>query len=224
MCTRSFAPSPACAYFPCVVFAAASLARPSGVRGPVLFPPCDQHRPFAIAGAWQAQPVVRAFAPQRGARLGLPRGLPLRSGPSRRCAGACPGIATMASGTAVVREGAVIGVICDPDVRGWLDSFTSTRRPAPPQTVAESDVRPESPIRPARVRTARRSARSPKLPVANAGPPFPRPRRPRPSKQRDNADARGSAGCTQMHWSAEPASAHIRSQGCSTLSTDAPHG
>jgi hypothetical protein len=107
-----------------VVFAAASLARPSAVRGPVLFPPCDRHRPFAIAGAWQAQPVVRAFAPQRGARLGLPRGLPLRSGPSRPpgrspvagcCTEACPGIATLASGTAVVGGGAVIGVICDPE-------------------------------------------------------------------------------------------------------------
>jgi len=39
-----------------------------------------------------------------------------------------------------------------------------------------------------------------------AGPPFPRVCRARPSKG-VNADARGSAGCTQMHWSAEPASA-----------------
>ena len=83
VCTRCFAPGPACAYLPCVVCALAMLARPSAVRGPVLFPPCDRHRPFAIAGARQAHPVGRAFAPQRGASWGFPRGLPLRSGPSR---------------------------------------------------------------------------------------------------------------------------------------------
>jgi len=33
VCTRSLAPNPVCAWFPCVVCAAASLARPSGVRG-----------------------------------------------------------------------------------------------------------------------------------------------------------------------------------------------
>ena len=83
VCTRYSAPGPVCAYFPCVVCARATLARPSAVRGPVLFPPWHLHRPFAIAGARQAQPVARTFAPQRGARWGLPRGLPLRSGPSR---------------------------------------------------------------------------------------------------------------------------------------------
>src|SRR5208282_5286368 len=116
-------PSAASVYFPCVVCARATQARPSAVRGPVLLPPWHLHRPFAIAGARQAQPGARTFAPQRGARLGLPRGLPLRSGPSRPpgrgpvagCGtGACPGSATMASGTAVVGDGAVVAVICDP--------------------------------------------------------------------------------------------------------------
>jgi hypothetical protein len=65
----------------------------------------------SLAGAARAG----AGAAARG--LGLPRGLPLRSGPSRRCRGACPGIATMASGTAVAGGGAVIGVICDPGRR-----------------------------------------------------------------------------------------------------------
>jgi hypothetical protein len=58
---------------PCVVCAAIIRAIPSGVRGPVHFPPCILHRPFAIAGARQGLPE-RAIAPQRGARLGLPRG------------------------------------------------------------------------------------------------------------------------------------------------------
>jgi hypothetical protein len=63
-----------------VVCAAVIRAIPSGVRGPVLPPPCIRHRPFAIAGARQAQPVLRARAPHRGARFrpGLPSGLPRR--------------------------------------------------------------------------------------------------------------------------------------------------
>ncbi len=73
--------APAAAYIPCVVFAAIIRAIPSAVRGPVQRPPCIRHRPFAIAGARQGQQVVRARAPQRGARFGLPRGLPFRSGP-----------------------------------------------------------------------------------------------------------------------------------------------
>ena len=71
--------APDAPYNPCVVCALATLANPSGVRGPVLFPPCDRHRPFAIAPrvkreggarptagrlARQAQPVRRAFAPR----------------------------------------------------------------------------------------------------------------------------------------------------------------
>jgi hypothetical protein len=63
---------------PCVVLAALILARPSGVRGPVLAPPCMRQRPLLIAGAWQGQPV-RVFAPQRGARFRL------RHGPLRGC-------------------------------------------------------------------------------------------------------------------------------------------
>jgi hypothetical protein len=76
---------------PCVVCAAVIRAIPSGVRGPVLRPPCILHRPFAIAGAQHGQPVVRARAPQRGASLrsGLPLGLPRRQplGPSRGAPG-----------------------------------------------------------------------------------------------------------------------------------------
>ena len=65
---------------PCFVCAAIDRAFPSGVRGPVHFPQCVLHRPFAIAGARHGLPE-RARAPQRGARFGFPRGLPFRSGP-----------------------------------------------------------------------------------------------------------------------------------------------
>src|SRR5208283_6100717 len=90
---------------PLVVRAAASLANPAAVRGPVLVPPWIRHRPFAIACAWQGRPT-RVFAPQSlptleparachraldpvghltrwgacpggAARSGTPRGLPL---------------------------------------------------------------------------------------------------------------------------------------------------
>lgn len=65
-------------------------ARPSSVRGPVLLPPCRRQRPLRMAGARQGQPVRRVRAPHRGARLGFPRGLPLRSGPVRsRCIRSC---------------------------------------------------------------------------------------------------------------------------------------
>jgi hypothetical protein len=67
---------------PWMVRAAAIRARPSGVRGPVLAPPCMRQRPFRIAGLLQGQPR-RVLAPQRGAALGLPLGLPLRRGPAR---------------------------------------------------------------------------------------------------------------------------------------------
>jgi len=56
--------APDALYSPCVVCAAAIRAIPDGVRGPVLFPPWNLHRPFAIAGARHAQPE-RARAPQR---------------------------------------------------------------------------------------------------------------------------------------------------------------
>jgi hypothetical protein len=78
---RSSAPTAPAAYRPCVVFTAANRRNPASVRAPVLAPPCIRHRPFAIAGARHAHPVRRAFAPQRGARLGAPRRLPLRNGP-----------------------------------------------------------------------------------------------------------------------------------------------
>jgi hypothetical protein len=97
--------------------------RPHGPGG--LEPPCMRQRPLGMAGALQGQPVVRAFAPQRGASLGLPRGLPLRSGPSRPvggrparfgATGGCRG--NGAGGPMVAAEGwervAVIWVICGP--------------------------------------------------------------------------------------------------------------
>jgi hypothetical protein len=97
-------------HFPCVVRAEVIRAIPSAVRGPVLRPPCLMHRTFAIAGAWQAQPEVRAHAPQRGARFnaGLPSGLPRRQWlasppgpPGRRPVGgaASPGVDLRRDGT-----------------------------------------------------------------------------------------------------------------------------
>ena len=60
---------------PCRRFARRERSFPSGVRGPVLFPPCRRQRPFFIAGAWQGVPR-RVLAPQRGAFEGSPTGLP----------------------------------------------------------------------------------------------------------------------------------------------------
>jgi hypothetical protein len=72
------------------------------VRGPVLHPPCIRHRRFAMAGERQGVPW-RVRAPQRGAAFGLPRGLPLRSGPVR---GALRGVsmvgAVWANGVSVI--------------------------------------------------------------------------------------------------------------------------
>jgi hypothetical protein len=65
-----------------MVRAAVTRASPSSVRGPVLHPPCIRHRPFRMAGERHGV-ACRVRAPQRGAELGLPRGLPLRSGPVR---------------------------------------------------------------------------------------------------------------------------------------------
>jgi hypothetical protein len=65
-----------------MVRAAVTRASPSAVRGPVLHPPCIRHRRVARAGERQGVPW-RVRAPQRGAAFGLPRGLPLRSGPVR---------------------------------------------------------------------------------------------------------------------------------------------
>ena len=57
---------------PVRVRAARSLAKPSGVRGPVLGPPCIRQRPFGIAGALHGRPA-RVRAPQRlwAGRLGF---------------------------------------------------------------------------------------------------------------------------------------------------------
>ena len=55
-------------------------ARPSSVVGPRHLPPCMRQRPFFMAGLLHGEPA-RVLAPQRGAALGSPRWLPLRSGP-----------------------------------------------------------------------------------------------------------------------------------------------
>jgi hypothetical protein len=47
---------------PCFVRAAMHRAMPSGVRGPVLHPPCSRHRPFAMAGFRHGMPVRLAHA------------------------------------------------------------------------------------------------------------------------------------------------------------------
>ena len=49
---------------PCFHRAALILALPSGVRGPVLGPPCMRHWPFAIGGDWHRLPlrVLRSAA------------------------------------------------------------------------------------------------------------------------------------------------------------------
>jgi len=52
-------------YCPCFQFDFLDRSRPSGVRGPVLFPPCILHLPFAIAGALQGVPFL-VLAPHRG--------------------------------------------------------------------------------------------------------------------------------------------------------------
>ena len=45
----------------------AVLSRPSGVRGPVLNPPCTRHRPFGIAGWQHGLPSRLRLAPHREA-------------------------------------------------------------------------------------------------------------------------------------------------------------
>jgi hypothetical protein len=58
----------ACAeYPPCFQLAFRLRSSPSGVRGPVLFPPCIRQRPLGIAGALQGLPVRLECAPHRGA-------------------------------------------------------------------------------------------------------------------------------------------------------------
>jgi len=55
-------------------------SKPSGVRGPVLAPPCIRQRPLRIAGARHFSPC-RVLAPHRGAVFGSPGGLPFFSHP-----------------------------------------------------------------------------------------------------------------------------------------------
>src|SRR5208283_3979975 len=57
-------------------------SKPSGVRGPVDCPPCNLHRPFLMAGAWQGVPR-RFFAPHLGALVKSPGGLPFFNHPRR---------------------------------------------------------------------------------------------------------------------------------------------
>ena len=52
-------------YRPCFQFAFLDRSRPSGVRGPVLLPPCILHLPFFIAGALQGVPFL-VLAPHLG--------------------------------------------------------------------------------------------------------------------------------------------------------------
>ena len=55
-------------YRPCFQFAFRLRASPSGVRGPVLAPPCIRQRPFLMAAPLQ-EPPRRVRAPHRGAAL-----------------------------------------------------------------------------------------------------------------------------------------------------------
>jgi len=52
-------------YRPCFQFAFLDRSRPSGVRGPVLLPPCILHLPFFIAGDLQGVPFL-VLAPHLG--------------------------------------------------------------------------------------------------------------------------------------------------------------
>ena len=63
---------------PCFQRARRERSKPSGVRGPVLAPPCIRQRPLRIAGARHFSPC-RVLAPHRGAVFGSPGGLPFFS-------------------------------------------------------------------------------------------------------------------------------------------------
>ncbi len=65
-------------YSPCLKLAFLDRSSPSGVRGPVLLPPCMRQLPFCIAAARQSDPE-RVLAPHLGAFMGLPWILPFRS-------------------------------------------------------------------------------------------------------------------------------------------------
>lgn len=53
-------------HWPCFQPARRDRSNPSGVRGPVLLPPCSLHRPLGIAGPAQGHPA-RVRDPHRGA-------------------------------------------------------------------------------------------------------------------------------------------------------------
>jgi hypothetical protein len=70
-------------YRPCFHRALRLRSKPSGVRGPVLGPPCIRQRPFGIAGLLHGVPAL-VRAPQRGALSGLPGRLPFFKRPKFR--------------------------------------------------------------------------------------------------------------------------------------------
>jgi len=74
-------------YKPCFQFARRDRAKPSGVRGPVLAPPCIRQRPLRIAGARHFFPR-RVLAPHLGARFGSPGGLSFFNQPDFSSVGA----------------------------------------------------------------------------------------------------------------------------------------
>jgi len=80
--TRFCSALPSEEYSPCFQRERRDLAKPSGVRGPVLAPPCIRHRPLRIAGARHAVPR-RVLAPHLGAVFGSPGGFPFFSHPLR---------------------------------------------------------------------------------------------------------------------------------------------
>src|SRR5947207_1036107 len=67
-------------YEPCFQFARRDRAKPSGVRGPVLAPPCIRQRPLDIPGARHSLPR-RVLAPHLEALFGSPGRLPFFSHP-----------------------------------------------------------------------------------------------------------------------------------------------
>ena len=70
-------------YRPCFHRALRLRSKPFGVRGPVLGPPWNLHRPLGIAGPLHGVPAL-VRAPQRGALSGLPGRLPFFRRPKFR--------------------------------------------------------------------------------------------------------------------------------------------
>ncbi len=73
-------------YNPCFQRERRDLAKPSGVRGPVLAPPCIRHRPLRIAEALHGVPW-RVLALHLGAEFGSPGRFPFLSQPLRESSG-----------------------------------------------------------------------------------------------------------------------------------------